>query len=1055
MIERIKINIDIDKLKKIYHVSDVHIRNFKRHDEYRRVFKKLHEYIVSDNEPNSVVAITGDIVHSKTDVTPELVQEVQNFLKLLSSTHYVILTAGNHDANLNNSDRLDTLTPIVNAISSDRIHYLKDGGVYEFGGVSFVVWSVFDKPDAYIKANQFESSFKIATYHGAVTNAVTEMGFKLTHERVSVEDFDGYDFVLLGDIHKLQHMNESKTIAYASSLLQQSHGEGLIHGMLVWDLEKKQNEFVQIENDTCYLTLYVEDGKYEFPREADRFTRLYLRLRHRNTQPSQLKRILAELKTTKELVEVSYQHVQESGETNKESRKKLSAIDTREVEYQNKIIKEYLQQKYNLKDSEISQVLDINREVNKSIDKSELCRNCVWVPKRFEFDNMFSYGKGNYIDFTTMEGTYGLFAANAFGKTSLLESIAYCLFDKCSKTHRGSQVMNNQSDTFSCTLTFEMNSQEYVISRSAIRQKNGNVRVEVDFYFVDKYGNKTSLNGKERSDTNANIRKVVGTYEDFVLTTLSTQKESSGFVDMNQKDRKDLLCQFLDIDVFEELYAIANNEQRELSVLIKEHNKKNYQERLLEAEVRRNNAESEISGLIEEKNKIDDLISRETEEMLELSAKLSNGIEVSFDIDELNNSRDSRERSLIALRKKLQEYEEGYNKLEDKKIELLRVLDSYPPDEEVNAGLSALDRAIEKHSQMTIEVTKAKTEMRSKKDKLDRLKDLKYDPNCSYCMNNVFVKDAIETSSSFSRNIEELKEKLLVLNDVNQELSGSMIFKSIRDDKSATLKAVSELQTKISACYSNLSNTENQIKTQESLLTVVEDKIKSYNDHKQAVETNKQLKNSIEDAKSRVNELKRALLKVSEKISSSQIEIRMLESEIVNYKKSIDELHALEAKNKSYQHYLNAIHRDGVPHAIISNTLPKIEERVNDVLSQLVDFRIVLESDDKNVNGYIAYEEDRFWPIELTSGMEKFISSLAIRNALISVSSLPRPNFIAIDEGFGTLDRSNVGTIPLFFDFLKSRFKFVLIISHIETMKDNIDSHIEISKVNGRSIVQY
>lgn len=1050
-----KIDVGIEKLKKIYHVSDIHVRNFKRHHEYREVFSRLHDYVKSDNEQESIIIITGDIVHSKTDVTPELIQEVQDFLKLLSSTHHVILTAGNHDANLNNSDRLDTLTPIVNAINSDKIHYLRDGGVYEFGGISLTVWSVFDKPEAYIKAKDVDSRLKIATYHGAVTNAVTEMGFKLTHERVCIEDFEGYDIVLLGDIHKLQYLNEKKTIAYPGSLIQQSHGEGLIHGILVWDLEKKQSEFVRIQNDTCYLTLYVEDGNYSLCEEASEYSKIYLRVRHRNTQPSQIKRIIAELKSNYEIVEVSYQYLQDNGETEELSSKKVSTVDTRDVEYQNKIIKEHLQEKYKLSDDEISQVLEINRNVNKSIDRSEVCRNCVWTPKRFEFENMFSYGKGNYVDFSTMEGTYGLFAANASGKSTLLDSITYCVFDKCPKTHKGSQVMNNQSDTFSCTLTFEMNSQEYVISRSALRQKNGNVRVEVDFYSIDRYGNKTSLNGKERSDTNANIRKVVGTYEDFVLTTLSTQNGGSGFIDMNQKDRKDLLCQFLDINVFEELYSIANNEQRELAVLIKEHNKKNYQERLIDTEQRLKNAENELETLNKEKNSIEDSISKETEEMLELSSKLSNSVSLDYDIDELTDNKNSQLGTIENLQHKLNTYKVEYEKLESQKKDLTIKLESYPSDEEVNDGLLLLEEFQQKHSQITIEVTKVKTELKSKKEKLDRLQDLKYDPNCVYCMNNVFVKDAIETSSSFSQNIEDLKQKLLVLDATNQQLSGSIIFKNVRDDKNKTIKEISALQTKISSCFTNISSIDNEIKKKETIISNIEEKIKSYNDHKQVLETNKLVKKSIEETKNRVNDLKQTLSKVSQKISSYLVGIKVLDLEIRGYEKSIEELRSLEIKNKNYQHYLNAVHRDGVPHSIISSTLPKVEERVNDVLTQLVDFRIVLESDDKNVNGYIAYEEDRFWPIELTSGMEKFVSSLAIRNALISVSSLPRPNFIAIDEGFGTLDRNNVGTIPLFFDFLKSRFKFVLVVSHIETMRDNVDSHIEIHKVNGRSRVQH
>jgi len=1049
------VSLGIDKIKKIYHVSDVHVRNFKRHQEYRRVFKTLHDYVVNDGEKDSVVIITGDIVHSKTDVTPELIQEVQDFLKLLSSTHQVIITAGNHDANLNNSDRLDTLTPIVNAINSDSIHYLKDGGVYEFGGIIFTVWSVFDDPKAYVKANQINAPIKIATYHGAVTNAVTEMGFKLTHERISVSDFEGYDLVLLGDIHKLQYLNDNKTIAYPGSLIQQSHGEGLNHGILVWDIESKTSEFVKIRNNTCYFTLYVENGNYEIPVEINGYERVYLRIRHRNTQPSQLKNIVAQLKAHYEVVEVSYQYIQKDSEEGQQQSKRLSSIDTREVEYQNKIIREYLQQKYKLTDSEIFSVLEINRSVNKSTDKSEFCRNCVWIPKRFKFDNMFSYGKGNYVDFTAMEGTYGLFAANASGKSTLLDSITYCLFDKCPKTNRGSQVINNQSDTFSCTLTFEMSSQEYVISRSAIRQKNGNVRVEVDFYTIDNHGNKVSLNGKERSDTNANIRKVVGSYEDFVLTTLSTQSGGSGFIDMNQKDRKDLLCQFLDINVFEELYSIANNEQRDLSVLIREHNKKNYQECLLEVEQKIKSEGKQIQKLKEDKDSLENSISKETEEMLELSSKLFNSTNEDCDIGELIKNKQLQEESIEKLKNTLQILKAEYRKLEEQRDDLTSLLESYPSDEQVSIGLSALDGFLQKHSQITIELTKTKTELKSKKEKLDKLKDLKYDPNCSYCMNNVFVKDAIETSSSFSQNLEDLKEKMLILESANQELSGSMSFKSIRDNKSNTVKEISALQNKLGACFPNITNAEGEIKGQELVLSNINEKIKSYNDHRQAVEANKILKKSIEEAKDRVSKLKNTLSKVSEKISTTQVEVKVLEAEKNRCKNSIEELKNLEIKNKSYQHYLNAVHRDGVPHNIVSNTLPKIEERVNDVLSQLVDFRVVMESDDKNVNGYIAYEEDRFWPIELTSGMEKFVSSLAIRNALISVSSLPRPNFIAIDEGFGTLDRNNVGTIPLFFDFLKTQFKFVIIVSHIETMRDNVDSHIEIHKVNGRSRVQY
>lgn len=195
-------------LRKIFQVSDIHIRNFKRHDEYRRVFEKLYDYIKTNITSRDIICLTGDIVHAKTDVTPELVEEVQLFLKNLSDIGPTYLIPGNHDANLNNAHRLDALSPIVNALDHHNLTYIKDTTVFESLGVKFFHWSVFDKPENFIKANEVEGEYKIALYHGPVSGTITESGFGLFDNDVKVEDFEGFDLVLLGDIHKTQFLNE-------------------------------------------------------------------------------------------------------------------------------------------------------------------------------------------------------------------------------------------------------------------------------------------------------------------------------------------------------------------------------------------------------------------------------------------------------------------------------------------------------------------------------------------------------------------------------------------------------------------------------------------------------------------------------------------------------------------------------------------------------------------------------------------------------------------------------------------------------------------------------
>ena len=87
--------------------------------------------------------------------------------------------------------------------------------------------------------------------------------------------------------------------------------------------------------------------------------------------------------------------------------------------------------------------------------------------------------------------------------------------------------------------------------------------------------------------------------------------------------------------------------------------------------------------------------------------------------------------------------------------------------------------------------------------------------------------------------------------------------------------------------------------------------------------------------------------------------------------------------------------------------------------------------------------------------MERFISSLAIRVGLINVSNLPRSNFLAIDEGWGTMDSDNINAVEQLFQYLKNQFQFTLIVSHIDSMRDAVDSLLEIKKENNFSNIKY
>jgi exonuclease SbcC len=105
---------------------------------------------------------------------------------------------------------------------------------------------------------------------------------------------------------------------------------------------------------------------------------------------------------------------------------------------------------------------------------------------------------------------------------------------------------------------------------------------------------------------------------------------------------------------------------------------------------------------------------------------------------------------------------------------------------------------------------------------------------------------------------------------------------------------------------------------------------------------------------------------------------------------------------------------------------------------------IVANEDDGDLEIFIDYGDSRR-PIELSSGMEKMISAIAIRAALIEISAIHKSDMFIIDEGFGALDDTNIEACTRLLLSLKRNFKNIILISHVDSIKDIVDNVIDIS----------
>ena len=242
-------------IKKIIHFSDLHVRLFKDHDLYREILKDAFEQW-RNIAPDRIV-FTGDLVHSKNQMTPELVEFIAWVLTECSKIAKTILIIGNHDYLENNDSRLDAITPIIDSLNDSNINYFKNRGVYEDDNINWCVYSLVQHnipPE--IPQN---GKINIGLFHGPVQGLTTNLGFKF-EDGFEASKFDGCDLVFCGDIHKRQIFDipGGKKAYMIGSTICQNYGETITkHGYGIYDVEKDEYTVVDLHNPKPFVAFRI------------------------------------------------------------------------------------------------------------------------------------------------------------------------------------------------------------------------------------------------------------------------------------------------------------------------------------------------------------------------------------------------------------------------------------------------------------------------------------------------------------------------------------------------------------------------------------------------------------------------------------------------------------------------------------------------------------------------------------------------------------------------------------------------------------------------------
>ncbi len=202
------------------------------------------------------------------------------------------------------------------------------------------------------------------------------------------------------------------------------------------------------------------------------------------------------------------------------------------------------------------------------------------------------------------------------------------------------------------------------------------------------------------------------------------------------------------------------------------------------------------------------------------------------------------------------------------------------------------------------------------------------------------------------------------------------------------------------------------------------------------------------------------------KVGSAQQNVDVLES--LRERKADLEAEREERSQKigHYQRLERAFGKDGVPALLIEQALPQIETRANELLERLsggemsVRFQTQRElksRDDMRETLDITISDGAgMRDYEMYSGGEAFRVNFAIRLALSDVLAHragARLQTLVIDEGFGSQDETGRQRLVEAINVVREDFAKVLVITHIESLKDAFPTRIEVTKtLNGSTI---
>lgn len=707
--------------------------------------------------------------------------------------------------------------------------------------------------------------------------------------------------------------------------------------------------------------------------------------------------------------------------------------------FQSSLFEEYLELK-NIEDVDMEAIHAIDAEVNSYIDFDSYKNYKRYVFKYVKWSNYLSYGADNYFDFTKLKGLVLLNGnpENQCGKTTFaIDLLRFALFGKADKSPTLDSVFNIYLPEVTEVVVeacIEIEGIDYVIRRTInrppLKKRTSKSKAKQSIEYFRLLDGETELleNCQDESvgKTNQLIKESVGNIEDFNLVMSATSYSLGELLRMGQSDKGRLFSRWLGLLSLEKKEEITKKLFKEKIAQTFEslkYNRETLQQEIEDYTICIENNKNSIIKKHEEQNKSAEIINKlDKDKLAVISSKKEIKSELErLDVTTIENQITRLTNELTSKRANMQKMKEEY---------LANLKDAVFNKEDLDVAR----KNKEEWKTKTDELRSTVIQLKKQNTEITNLINQGLCPTCGQPIdvdnkNKHIYENNVEIDRLISEGILAKKKVDEFENEINKlEIEKERVEKKVKSELTMT------------ALKSNIDTLKLQI-------SELERKKVEFETNKDNLKWNNEINlkvNNINVSISNETRIKENLIKEIQNLTN---DINTYTKSIEDRKKLIEKILKEEEIKRNWNIYQELVGKNGIVKIVLKKALPSINNELSRLLNGLCDFKVILSISDDNKVCLDLYKDGQKLDLGMaSSGFEGTMASLALRAALGNMATMPKPNFIVLDEIINTIGNENLPNIKKLFNRILSNYNFIVHITHMENIYDWHDMTITVTK---------